>query len=75
MEAQGGARPPLSGWAVRLHKCYVAEPGLYGDPLGMQVTGVESDGLVEITRAGEWRIEWPISRPWCGFFSPLESCQ
>jgi len=75
MEVQGGVRPPLTGWAVRLHKRYIAEPGVYGDPLGMQVTGIESDGLVEITREGDWTIDWPVARSWRGLFSSLESCQ
>jgi hypothetical protein len=75
IEAQGGTRRGRSGWPVRVHKRYVSDAGLYGDPIGMQVSGIECDELVEITHVRQWEIQWPATRRRCGFLSSSESCQ
>ncbi len=77
IQVQGGVHRPAAGWPVRLHKAYSEDPGLYGEPVGARIVGVESDELVEVTREREWIIHWPGADPPRPFFSSLESesCQ
>jgi hypothetical protein len=53
-------------WPVRLHRLQCEIPGLYGDPSGPRVVGVESDDLVEVTRDRSWKIEWQRPEPESG---------
>ncbi len=75
VNVQVGTQGRSGGRPVRLHKTQSDAVGLYGDPAGARIVGVESDDLVEVTREREWTIRWPGADPSLGFFSSLESCQ
>jgi hypothetical protein len=75
IRAQGGAQRLTPNRPVRLHTINSESTGLYGDPLGTRIVGVESDDLVEVTRDREWTINWPGTGGTIGFLSSSESCQ
>jgi hypothetical protein len=75
VRSQAGARHRAPHRPVRLHRFTSNAVGLYGDPVGLTIVGVESDDLVEVTRNREWTINWRATDGRVPFFSSLESCQ
>lgn len=56
----GGIETKARTWPVTLHREFNSNPGLYDDPIGLQVVGVTMRGLVEHTRQVQWEIS-PIA--------------
>ena len=54
--AMDGPQADRKHWPIRLAKKYNDKPGRYGDPLGLQVYGVEFNNLIIPTRLHEWRL-------------------
>ena len=56
--AMGGTGVATAARPVRLHRVTTGTVGMYGDPVGPEVVGLESDGWVTVTRIREWFIDW-----------------
>ena len=58
MEAMGGHQTPFRSQLIKILRVWFDKPGIYGDPIGLIVTGIDCDGEPITTRTREWRIEY-----------------
>lgn len=63
LKAQGGPFMPREYRPGKPYREFNDDPGMYGDPVGMEVVGIEDiNGDIEISKIHEWKITAPWTR-------------
>lgn len=64
IKLMGGPLAKRKDHPLRLARLWSDQPGVYGEPLGWQIKGVEYENLLIPTRFQQWRIERrPLDTP------------